>query len=59
MRLKPEEVQLVNAMRSIKGAGKVDFTKAESGRITIEIKPQHQKVKPTEGGQGRIGNLRG
>ena len=43
MKLKPDEMHVVAALRTIKGAGKVTAVKTESGKISVQtihsIKP--------------------
>lgn len=62
MRLKPEEVQIVNALRTIKGAGKVRVSKSHDGALRVETDQELAPLPPvqqSEDGRLKIHRLKG
>ena len=61
-RLTPEEMRILAAARSIKGAGKITVTKTESGQVSVQT---HQQLRPvpqvrqSDQGKTMIQRLRG
>ena len=63
MRLTPEEMHIISALRSVRDFGRVLVVKGRNGRLTVDVnqpKDQQQgQESQAEPGKGRLDNQRG
>lgn len=58
MKLKPDEMHVVAALRTIKGAGKVTAVKSESGKISVQTSHALKPVSPIQQSASVTGQVR-